>query len=1066
MASTIVVADTFFPPTPPGPGSGPGKIGVSARVKSSGSSGWSPSVVVSPATTNFTEFRNAEAFSQSGSARSGLPVVEVACGAGGGDAAGGGGVSGVAHGTMPTSCNSRGTRSCNISLTKIQQQRRRELTAQLEALNNDIGEDIGVGRGAASRGYPVTLKGSLLARHTPTVVEPEHLAEALAMARGHLSGRVEAMLAGRRDVKDFSGLKQRSTHVEDERQLLAKQMAAEEAQRQAVVAESRAKQEAEFLEEARRQSVTTFETEMAALRAERELIARDRAEFEERRRVGVLEERYERAGLQGDREQFLEVRSVLEAQRRSVQAGEERLRRESVELAEARERMENREAFKAEHWNVVHEQTLVQDRSALQDFGELQRNRPENLRASIAVPHDRSKSPKDESRHRASATRHPVVEHRYVSPRNSSALEDSAEARAKRPESARGSIAVRSAVSDPPTDTSARLLSKSRFGANLSVASAESSVLSKENVHVHNEDLLGPSKLARPSRRHGEASVDEIVICNTATKTVVRPMDFQLQRSSSAVSEIDGTEPRQLISHATQQRAKEPSTTLLLPPQASPHGTDQRSVSSRDSGHSSVKEMFTVDLTQDSADDTSSQDSSSSEPTRKQKTAAVAALGNSPFDILRTRSALPSERTSVNGAASNAFALGRIHSEMPGAKAGPDGTFGTFGARPSMLRVKSGSDWSRRLSAYLAKQTDQREAAPMTVEEALQKFFATSEASLRGGPEQRIEQITQFMSKHEFKSGDAVFEQGSENSDVYIVEKGLLRVEVDGELRASLQPGEIFGERSLLGVHRREFGVVVASDTAVLWCMDRDFYEKVSQFRLKASIDELMQKGPPIFRRMGRDDVDNLLATSLLQTYYQDEVVIRQGETGSHMYVIEDGTLTVDVDDNEVMDLVAGEYFGEAALLGDSFRTATVTVTSETAELWPIEKAAFMRFTQQRLKATIAAMKERSAGILKNLNEEEIDTLMEVAVCKVYHEGDQVIRQGDPGSVFYVIESGSLSVMRDGEEIRTLSDGEYFGELALLNDEVRAATVEVESTKVELWAIDRDRFLNVLGKKQ
>ncbi len=73
-------------------------------------------------------------------------------------------------------------------------------------------------------------------------------------------------------------------------------------------------------------------------------------------------------------------------------------------------------------------------------------------------------------------------------------------------------------------------------------------------------------------------------------------------------------------------------------------------------------------------------------------------------------------------------------------------------------------------------------------------------------------------------------------------------------------------------------------------------------------------------------------------------------------------------------------------------------------------------------------------------------------------EGDVVIREGDPGDRFYVIERGRMHVTRDGAELATLGSGDFFGEIALLRDVPRTATV-VATEPVSLRALDREHFL-------
>jgi hypothetical protein len=72
--------------------------------------------------------------------------------------------------------------------------------------------------------------------------------------------------------------------------------------------------------------------------------------------------------------------------------------------------------------------------------------------------------------------------------------------------------------------------------------------------------------------------------------------------------------------------------------------------------------------------------------------------------------------------------------------------------------------------------------------------------------------------------------------------------------------------------------------------------------------------------------------------------------------------------------------------------------------------------------------------------------------------GDVVIMEGDPGDRFYLIASGSLDVSRSGKPLATVGPGDFVGEIALLRDVPRTATV-VAAEASSLRALDRDHFL-------
>jgi MFS family permease len=72
--------------------------------------------------------------------------------------------------------------------------------------------------------------------------------------------------------------------------------------------------------------------------------------------------------------------------------------------------------------------------------------------------------------------------------------------------------------------------------------------------------------------------------------------------------------------------------------------------------------------------------------------------------------------------------------------------------------------------------------------------------------------------------------------------------------------------------------------------------------------------------------------------------------------------------------------------------------------------------------------------------------------------GTVIVREGDPGDRFYIVAEGELEVSQHGHEISSLEAGGYFGEIALLRDVARTATVTARSNAA-LYALDREDFL-------
>ena len=76
-------------------------------------------------------------------------------------------------------------------------------------------------------------------------------------------------------------------------------------------------------------------------------------------------------------------------------------------------------------------------------------------------------------------------------------------------------------------------------------------------------------------------------------------------------------------------------------------------------------------------------------------------------------------------------------------------------------------------------------------------------------------------------------------------------------------------------------------------------------------------------------------------------------------------------------------------------------------------------------------------------------------------KGETVFRQGDPGDLFYIVEDGRCEIAIDGEKVADAWPGEAFGEIALLRDVPRTATVTCPE-ETTLLALERDEFIGAV----
>ncbi len=237
-----------------------------------------------------------------------------------------------------------------------------------------------------------------------------------------------------------------------------------------------------------------------------------------------------------------------------------------------------------------------------------------------------------------------------------------------------------------------------------------------------------------------------------------------------------------------------------------------------------------------------------------------------------------------------------------------------------------------------------------------------------------------------------------------------------------------------------------------------------------------------------REHTRGVLSEEALGRVYRDgEVIVRQGDSGECMYVVQAGQVEVlhEQDGRQVRLAVQGEgdFFGEMSLIEREVRSATVRALGE-ARVLTIDQRTFLRRVHedpslayrilQKLSHVVQALSDEVTGgrteasaphppgpVQQAEGAERGDSTPTLS-REIYRDGDVIIRQGEVGDCMYVLQSGQVEIVRakDGVEVRlgVCGEGDFIGEMAIFQREVRSATVRaLRETRV--LVLHKDTFL-------
>jgi len=282
---------------------------------------------------------------------------------------------------------------------------------------------------------------------------------------------------------------------------------------------------------------------------------------------------------------------------------------------------------------------------------------------------------------------------------------------------------------------------------------------------------------------------------------------------------------------------------------------------------------------------------------------------------------------------------------------------------------------------------------------------------------------------------------------------------------------------------------------------DKQFLETLKDIPLLSTVSEADQ------RKLAKDLKE--------RTFQKGEDLMVQGESGTEFFIIAKGQCKVIVsndsgDEVEIAQLSQGDYCGEQALLKKATRGATVRAMCDTKCL-VLDQVSFqqiaddnkVRFAKRDAKRNAISAErvaaaaqenvdgddEKQSGLVSPSNKnppskDKVEWLLECVaenilfghldleqrqiVCSEMYrmkveEQECLIEQGEEGNTFYVVEEGELVItVKDVGQVDILTAGRCVGELALLYNAPRAATVRCTSASAVVWCVNRTAFRKAL----
>ena len=249
---------------------------------------------------------------------------------------------------------------------------------------------------------------------------------------------------------------------------------------------------------------------------------------------------------------------------------------------------------------------------------------------------------------------------------------------------------------------------------------------------------------------------------------------------------------------------------------------------------------------------------------------------------------------------------------------------------------------------------------------------------------------------------------------------------------------------------------------------------------IKQIVDIL--NGSVLFERLNNDQKKQIAEFMWSKQYGPNETIGQKGEILSHLFIVKRGKAVEFVSKRvrkeiieEPESLVEGSLIGEIGLMYNSPLQSTYKTNLDPngTEFWIINRKKFRKIVKDSSQKKLFEFENfiKTVPILESLLDFERKKIAETLEEIHFSNNHIIVRQGDIGDTFYIIRKGEAVVTKYDEEdddkiekeVCRLGPGDFFGERALIKNDVRAATVKVVSDGMECLMLDREGFILLLG---
>ena len=354
----------------------------------------------------------------------------------------------------------------------------------------------------------------------------------------------------------------------------------------------------------------------------------------------------------------------------------------------------------------------------------------------------------------------------------------------------------------------------------------------------------------------------------------------------------------------------------------------------------------------------------------------------------------------------------------------------------------------------------------------------------------KLKAISNIMINCIFKGGEKIVIKNDVGDSMYIIKSGEVQCEDKNENNNEikkirlLQAKDYFGEGSILFDRKRTVNITVLEPSMECYQISKYNLEVIlgkdyKQIIISSICKNAFAKSKYMKHIANPTYFNKMMENSVMKDYEDKEIIIPNDCLTSKVYIILMGNL---IEENtDIIVAKRGELYGDSLIKSGQFAPRNIIASFSLKVIEfdlndIIEKIGIKIQNKKNFHKIFKIFDDvdnlRKISLFKETASHKLVNIVVLMKIKNFKENDVIFREGEIGDKLYMIKSGSVKVYTNNKLMRELGEGSCFGEVALLLDKPRTATVIAACdckicylTKEDFNSLVDDNMINYLTDK-